>query len=232
MFKNKQGFTQLDTTNPKSDPSQKFWEGRNPKYNRTGFTVVEMLVVLLIIGILAMTIVTVVTSKTTDARYTQAVADLDALRSAITLFQIDLGYLPPSSDISTNTYGNAVLLKALTASINTTTPNWRGPYLDVKKMRLSTDEKVILDPWEHPYSYIIFSDYTSEQDWRSINSTAYFGTYNSNSVDIYENPLTYQLFSMGKNGYSNETAGAVANTDRMGTDKDDVNNWYGDERNR
>ena len=209
--------------------------------NKQGFTVVEMLVVLIVIAILSGIIMIVVTGKTNDAKYVQATADLDAFRTAITLYQIDLGNFPPSTDPSaspTIVYGNAVLLKALTVSMSgsasNTSPLWRGPYIDIKKMRLTTDEKVILDPWENPYSYIVYSDYTAQQDWMtSISSNIYFGTYNSNGVDTYENPLTYQIFSMGKNGLSNETtAGPNPNTSQGGKDVDDLNNWYGDERNR
>jgi type II secretory pathway pseudopilin PulG len=208
--------------------------------NKHGFTVVEMLVVLIIIMVLTMTIVIVITNKATDARYIQATADIDAIRGAITLYQIDLGNFPPSTsaDDTTYKYGNAVLLKALTVSmsgsISTTSPLWRGPYLDIKKMRLSTDEKLILDPWEEPYSYILYTDYTTQQDWASSTSSdIYFGTYNSNGVDIYENQLTYQIFSKGKNGLSLETtAGANPSTSGGGTDKDDINNWYGDMRKK
>lgn len=199
-----------------------------------------MLIVLIIISLLALTIVIVVTNKTTDAKYIQAVADIDALRAAITLYQIDLGNFPPSTDPSTTptTFGNAVLLKALTVSMSgsasTTSSLWRGPYIDIKKMRLSSDEKLILDPWEVPYSYILYTDYTTEQDWAtSTSSDVYFGTYNSNGVDIYENPLTYQIFSKGKNGLSlATTAGLNPLTSGGGTDIDDVNNWYGDMRKK
>ncbi|MFB3897072.1 MAG: type II secretion system protein GspG [bacterium] len=206
--------------------------------NKHGFTVTEILVVLIVILLLTMAIVLVVTNKATDARYIQAIADIDAIRGAITLYQIDLGNFPPSTDpdAATYKYGNAVLLKALTVSMSgsvaTTSPLWRGPYLDIKKMRLSTDEKLILDPWEEPYSYIVYADYTTQQDWASSTSgVTYFGTYNSNSTDVYESPLTYQIFSKGKNGLSNETT-TNGSTSGGGTDADDVNNWYGDMRKK
>jgi type II secretory pathway pseudopilin PulG len=208
--------------------------------NKHGFTVVEILVVLIVILVLTMTIVIVITNKATDARYIQATADIDAIRAAITLYQIDLGNFPPSTDPneSVYTYGNPVLLKALTmsmsGSVSTTSPLWRGPYLDIKKMRLSADEKLILDPWEEPYSFILYTDYTSQQDWASSTSSdIYYGTFNSNGIDLYENPLTYQIFSKGKNNLSLETtAGANPSTSGGGTDYDDINNWYGDQRKK
>ncbi|MCX7918683.1 MAG: type II secretion system protein GspG [bacterium] len=227
----------LANTRKRSSPKRNFEIKKHVQLS--GFTVVEMLVVLLVISILALAIVMVVNGKITDAKYSQAIADLDALRSAITLYQIDLGNFPPStcSADSIYRYGNAVLLKALTVSMSgnaaTASPLWRGPYLDIKKMRLSADEKLILDPWENPYSYIVYTDYSTAQDWMSsTSSNTYFGTFNSNGIDTYENPLTYQLFSMGKNGFTKETtAGPVANTSCGGKDSDDINNWYGDERN-
>ncbi|MDI6782792.1 MAG: type II secretion system protein GspG [bacterium] len=191
--------------------------------NKQGFTIVEMLVVLLIIGLLALTIIIVVTGKTTDAKYTQAVADLDAFRSAITMYQIDLGAYPPS--------GNSNLLKALTHSMsgnaNTASPLWKGPYLDINQGRISGD--AILDPWENPYNYVTFSDYSTMFDGGI--GTALYGAGTSSIPEKYYKFNTYQIFSMGRNTteYTNNATDLISNA---GSDKDDVNNWFGDERNK
>ncbi len=98
-----------------------------------GFTLIELMVVLVIIGVLAALIVPNMLDRADDARVTAARTDVNNLMQALKLYKLDnLRY--PSQEQG---------LQALVAKPTTGTipPNWR-PYLD----------KLPSDPWKHPVS--------------------------------------------------------------------------------
>ena len=103
-----------------------------------GFTLVEILLVVVIIGILAAMIVPNLAGRGEMARKSAAKADIESnLALAIDLYKLDNGRFP------TTEQG----LKAL-AVAPTTAPvpnNWNGPYLKKKKMPK--------DPWGQEYQY-------------------------------------------------------------------------------
>ncbi len=99
-----------------------------------GFTLIELMVVLVIIGVLAALIVPNMLDRADDARVTAARTDVNNLMQALKLYKLDnLRY--PSSEQG---------LQALVAKPTVGTPpaNWR-PYLD----------KLPSDPWKNPYQY-------------------------------------------------------------------------------
>jgi general secretion pathway protein G len=191
-----------------------------------GITLAELVIVLLIIGILAAVILPVITAKTTEARYTQAIADLDAIKTAITSYQSDVGNFPPSDP---GFDGCSLMRKALVAGLGTGNPSWKGPYLDMKLERTDTTGN-ILDSWNNAYVYIAFADYTTDSPFYAGN-VGTGATYGPDTGGFF-NPNTYQIFSKGMNGYTIETVSSDGITGQRGTDADDVNNWYGDERKR
>ena len=100
-----------------------------------GFTLIELMVVLVIIGVLAALIVPNVLDRADDARVTAAQADVHNIMQALKLYRLDNQQYP--------TAGQG--LQALVAK-PTTDPvpaNWR-PYLD----------KLPNDPWGRPYQYL------------------------------------------------------------------------------
>jgi general secretion pathway protein G len=101
-----------------------------------GFTLIEVLVVVLIIGILAAIVGPRVIGKTADARRTRVVADLRSIETALDLYKLDNGAYP------TTEQGLEALVHKPT--VGNIPPNWKeGGYLS----------RVPADPWGRPYAY-------------------------------------------------------------------------------
>lgn len=68
--------------------------------NRTGFTLVEILIVVIILGILAAIVIPQFTEASNDARNSALVSDLQTLRSQIELYKIQhLDVLPSAASV-------------------------------------------------------------------------------------------------------------------------------------
>lgn len=100
-----------------------------------GFTLIELMVVLVIIGVLAALIVPNVIERADDARVTAARTDINNLMQALKLYRLDNQRYPTSEQ------GLQALLTRPTAG--PAAPNWK-PYV----------EKLPNDPWGHPYQYM------------------------------------------------------------------------------
>ncbi|MBU3738882.1 MAG: type II secretion system protein GspG [Rhodoferax sp.] len=100
-----------------------------------GFTLIELMVVLLILGILAALIAPNVLDRADDARVTAARTDVANLMQALKLYKLDNQRFPTSEQ------GLAALMTRPTA--DPLPPNWK-PYLD----------QLPKDPWGRPYLYL------------------------------------------------------------------------------
>ena len=100
-----------------------------------GFTLIELMVVLVIIGILAALIVPNVLDRADDARATAAKTDVNNLVLALKLYKLDNQRYPSSEQ------GLQALVSKPTSGIIPL--SWK-PYLD----------KLPNDPWGRPYEYI------------------------------------------------------------------------------
>jgi general secretion pathway protein G len=107
----------------------------NRKRSRSkGFTLIELMVVLVIIGVLAALIVPNMLDRADDARVTAARTDVNNLMQALKLYKLDnLRY--PTSEQGLQ----ALVAKPTVGPI----PSNSRPYLD----------KLPSDPWKNPYQY-------------------------------------------------------------------------------
>jgi len=102
-----------------------------------GFTLIEVMVVVVILGILAAVLVPKVMDRPDEARKVKASQDIRALEAALNLYKLD-NYDYPSTDQG---------LEALVSQpgIPPEPANWKeGGYID----------RLPADPWQEPYQYL------------------------------------------------------------------------------
>jgi len=98
-----------------------------------GFTLIEIMVVVVILGILAATIIPQFIGTTHDAKVSTAKANLAEIESALERLYIHLDRYPTMEEG----------LKVLVEAPVTDDKKWRGPYVKVLRP----------DPWGNPYQY-------------------------------------------------------------------------------
>ncbi len=97
------------------------------------FTLIELLLVLVILGILAAIVVPKFAGRTEQARATAAVSQISTFGTALDAFEVDMGYYPKGKN------GLVDLVHPPRDA-----QNWKGPYMK---------SEIPLDPWGHPYLY-------------------------------------------------------------------------------
>ena len=100
-----------------------------------GFSLIELIVVLVILGLLASIIGPNVMDRLTKARISITVNQIDGMESALALFKLDVGRVPTTDE-------------GLTALLRDpgTVSGWSGPYLQ--------KNVIPLDPWKQAYRYV------------------------------------------------------------------------------
>ncbi len=108
-----------------------------PRQSASGFTLIEIMVVIVILGVLAALVVPKVLERPDDARAVAAKSDIAAIMQALKLYRLDNQRYP------TGEQGlNALVAKPDSPPVP---PNWKpGGYL----------ERLPRDPWQNPYQYL------------------------------------------------------------------------------
>ena len=106
---------------------------QHPRRVRGGFTLVEMLLVLVILAVLAAIVIPKMSGRSQQAKVTAAGSQISSIEMALDAFEVDTGYYPQG------TGGLGALVNEPSG-----TTNWKGPYLK---------KGVPLDPWGNAYVY-------------------------------------------------------------------------------
>lgn len=148
---------------------------QNKLIRQRGFTLIEVMVVVVILAILAAIIVPRILSRPDQARQVAAKQDIIAIENAMELYKLDNGFYP------SNNQGISALVTRPTG--DPVPQNWNGPYL-----KGSTPK----DPWGHTYHYknpgshgndIDIFTYGANNQAGGTGTDATIGNWTSNSSD-------------------------------------------------
>ncbi len=115
----------------------KYWTNR-PKFY-PGFTLIEIMVVIVILGILATLIIPRFMGREEEARRTMARVQMESMETALKLYKLDNGVYPSTEQ------GLQALIEPPT--IGRVPRKWReGGYLE--------KSRVPKDPWDNDYIYL------------------------------------------------------------------------------
>jgi general secretion pathway protein G len=105
-------------------------------HEEQGFTLIEIIVVMVILAVLATLIVPRFAGRTEQARRSKAIADIANIKVALDMYEADNGSYP-------STEQGLQALREASAS-DPVPKDWKGPYLK---------DPILDDPWGQPYIY-------------------------------------------------------------------------------
>ncbi len=127
----------VSVASPWGRPSRQSTRRLLPRGSR-GFTLIELMVVIVILGILAAVIAPRIIGRTDEAKVTEARVQIKNFETALKLYKLDNGRYP------TTDQGLEALVSKPTVGV--IPRNWRrGGYLE--------NTKIPSDPWGNPYIY-------------------------------------------------------------------------------
>lgn len=138
-------------------------DSRKIRHAVRGFTLIEIMVVVVIIGLLAAFILPNVFGNVIKAQIAKVKGDIQGIETALTMYKLD-NYKYPSTDLG---------LQALVQRPNDpTVRNWReGGYI----------KRVSKDPWGNPYQYVFPGTHGQEYDLYSFGADGQEGGEGENA---------------------------------------------------
>lgn len=122
-------------------------------FKKSGFTLIELMLVVIIIGILVSMVVPRLAGRSEQARIAAARADISAnIATTLDMYELDNGAYP-----TTEQGLKALVVKPDSSPVPT---HWNGPYL----------KKIPLDPWQRPYMYNMPSEHNQDYDLFSLGA--------------------------------------------------------------
>jgi general secretion pathway protein G len=174
--------------------------GKSKVGNRRGFTLIELMIVIVIIGILATLLVPRIMDRPEEARRIKAKVDIKTLESALKLYQLDNGSVP-----TTEQGLQALIMRPQATPIPR---KWReGGYIE--------GMNVPKDPWGNPYYYYSppqGAGYASTQSggYPSTQSSGTNPSTQGGSYSATQGGKDYEIISYGADG---EPGGTGKNAD-------------------
>ena len=138
-------------------------DSRKFRRSTRGFTLIEIMVVVVIIGLLAAFILPNVFGNVEKAQISRVKGDLQGLETALTMYKLD-NYKYPSTDLGLT----ALVQRPNDPSVR----NWReGGYL----------RRISKDPWGNPYQYVFPGTHGQEYDLYSFGADGQEGGEGENA---------------------------------------------------
>jgi len=157
-----------------------------PNQRFRGFTILELIVVIFILGILAAIVVPMAGSMIEDAKVTWVVNRYTLLKDAVRRFYADTGRLPCKSAVSPCNYSEILPWEQLFEDPGF--PGWNGPYISRP-----------IDPTDTPFYdsntdlgriFLTLSDEGFDLDGNGVNMTIFAGYWNSLEMVVGSIPVS------------------------------------------